>query len=130
MKEIDEERAKIMKQQQQQLQQQPQQIMMQRPGEPPTLLSNEQIIQIIQEQTVTIGQLNAKIGELDKMICLLQKEISEKNAEIVVLQTQTIVEPETQPIVEPEIQPIVEPTFLSKRYSKIEPEIPIHIVGD
>jgi len=118
MKEIEEERAKLMKQHQQQQQQ----IMMQRPGEPPTLLSNEQIIQIIQEQTVTIGQLNAKIGELDTMICLLQKEISEKNAEIVVLQTQTIVEPE--------IQPIVEPTFLSKRYSKIEPEIPIHIVGD
>jgi len=78
IKKIDAERAKMAQlQQQQQAAGAPAagQIMLERPGQPPLVLSNNDIVHLVKQQQGHIEQLNKRIGELEQMLQQSQMQI-------------------------------------------------------
>jgi len=57
-------------------------IMLQRPGQEPVQLSNQDVVNMIQEQQKQLGQLSQKCGEFENMITILQKQLVEKTKTI------------------------------------------------
>lgn len=95
IKQIEKDREAMMQQQQQQ---QSQQIMMERPGQPPVALTTPEVINMIKQQQAQIGELNARIAELENISKAAQMQIMERNDKINKLQT------ELKPVREKEIR--------------------------
>jgi hypothetical protein len=57
-------------------------IMLQRPGQEPVELSNQEVVNMIQEQQKQLEQLVKKCGEFENMITILQKQLVEKTKTI------------------------------------------------
>jgi len=57
-------------------------IMLQQPGKEPIQLSNQDVVNLIQQQQQQIGQLTQKCGEFDNMVNNLQKQLIEKTKTI------------------------------------------------
>jgi hypothetical protein len=53
-------------------------IMLQRPGQEPIQLSNQDVVNMIQEQQKQIATMTQKCSELENMIVILQKQLVEK----------------------------------------------------
>jgi predicted RNase H-like nuclease (RuvC/YqgF family) len=98
IKQIEEERKKMMEEEMKK-QQANGPIVIQRPGEPPVQLSQQDVVNIIQQQQVRINELQkqlensvnggnkenpymTRVLELENMISLLQKQLLEKMGEI------------------------------------------------
>lgn len=75
IKKIEKERAELDKQQTQSAQ-----IMMNQPGMEPVALTNEQVVQLIQQLQQQVQVLTKNVTEKDDIIKRLQKQIIEKNA--------------------------------------------------
>jgi glycosyltransferase involved in cell wall biosynthesis len=63
-------------------------IMLQRPGEQPVALSNEQVVQMIQQLSQEKQNVDVKLKEAENFLQFLQNQITEKNAEIYFLKTE------------------------------------------
>jgi hypothetical protein len=81
IKEIEIEREKMMQEEMKKMQANSP-IMLQRPGEEPIALSNQDVVNMIQEQQKQIAQLAQKCGEFENMITVLQKQLVEKTKTI------------------------------------------------
>jgi hypothetical protein len=57
-------------------------IMLQQPGKEPVALSNQEIVNLMQQQQESIQQLTQKNGEMENMVTILQKQIIEKTKTI------------------------------------------------
>jgi hypothetical protein len=57
-------------------------IMLQRPGEEPVQLSNQEIVNMIQEQQKQLATIAQKCGEYENIITILQKQLVEKTKSI------------------------------------------------
>ena len=58
------------------------QIMLQQPGQPPTALNNQQVVELIQQQQQHIQQLSQKCEEFNSSTAMLQKQLVEKTRTI------------------------------------------------
>ena len=58
------------------------QIMLQQPGQPPTALNNQQVVELIQQQQQHIQQLTQKCEEFNSSTAMLQKQLVEKTRTI------------------------------------------------
>ena len=58
------------------------QIMLQQPGQPPTALNNQQVVELIQQQQQHIQQLTQKCEEFNSSTAMLQKQLIEKTKTI------------------------------------------------
>uniref|UniRef100_A0A6C0JMK7 Glycosyltransferase 2-like domain-containing protein n=1 Tax=viral metagenome TaxID=1070528 RepID=A0A6C0JMK7_9ZZZZ len=63
-------------------------ITLQRPGEQPIQLSNQEVVEIVNQQQEQIKQLTNKTKEADVIITTLQKQLIEKTKEIINLKKQ------------------------------------------
>ena len=81
IKEIEAEREKMIKEEMEKMQNNSP-IMLQRPGQEPVQLTNQEIVNMIQEQQKQLGQLAQKCGEYENMITILQKQLVEKTKTI------------------------------------------------
>jgi glycosyltransferase involved in cell wall biosynthesis len=81
IKEIEEKRDQMVKEEMAKMQSNGQ-IMLQQPGQPPTVLSNQQIVELIQQQQQHIQQLSQKCEESNNAIMMLQKQLVEKTRTI------------------------------------------------
>jgi hypothetical protein len=82
IKQIEKDREAMMQQQQQQSQQ----IMMERPGQPPVALSTQDVVNMIKQQQSQIGELTARIAELENISKASQLQLMERNDKISKLQ--------------------------------------------
>uniref|UniRef100_A0A6C0JDJ0 Glycosyltransferase 2-like domain-containing protein n=1 Tax=viral metagenome TaxID=1070528 RepID=A0A6C0JDJ0_9ZZZZ len=57
-------------------------IMIQRPGQEPKELTNQEIVDMIQDQQSKLAQAGQKVGEYENMIMVLQKQLIEKTKTI------------------------------------------------
>ena len=85
IKQIEKDRQEMIKQHQQQ---QSQQIMMERPGQPPVAMSTAEVVNMIKQQQAQIGELSARIVELENISKAAQMQIMERNDKINKLQTE------------------------------------------
>jgi hypothetical protein len=81
IKEIEAEREKMLKEEMEKLQNNSP-IMLQRPGQEPVALSNQDVVNMIQEQQKQLAQFAQKCGEYENMITILQKQLIEKTKTI------------------------------------------------
>jgi glycosyltransferase involved in cell wall biosynthesis len=81
IKEIEQEREKMMKEEMKKMQNSSP-IMLQRPGQEPIQLSNQDVVNMIQEQQNQLTQLSQKCGEYENMITILQKQLVDKTKTI------------------------------------------------
>jgi hypothetical protein len=81
IKEIEIEREKMIQEEMKKMQNNSP-IMLQRPGQEPIQLSNQDVVNMIQEQQKQIAQLAQKCGEFENMITVLQKQLVEKTKTI------------------------------------------------
>jgi glycosyltransferase involved in cell wall biosynthesis len=77
IKEIEAEREKMLKEEMEKMKNNAP-IMLQRQGEEPVQLSNQEVVNMIQEQQKQLAQLAQKSGEYENMIMILQKQLIEK----------------------------------------------------
>jgi glycosyltransferase involved in cell wall biosynthesis len=77
MKEIEAEREKMLQEEIKKMQNNAP-IMLQRPGQEPIQLSNQEVVNMIQEQQQRMNQLIQKTSEYENMIMVLQKQLIEK----------------------------------------------------
>ena len=89
IKEIEEQRDKMMKEEMAKQQAAGGQIMLQQPGKPPLVLSNQQIVEVIQQQQQQLQLLGQKAEEYERMIQTLQGQLVEKTKTIRDLNTLT-----------------------------------------
>ena len=78
IKEIEANRAQMIKEQEE-IMKQNGPIMLNREGQPPIQLSNQQVVQIIQQNQTQIHDLTKKNGEQQRFIQLLQQKITDLN---------------------------------------------------
>lgn len=83
IKQIEKDREAMMQQHQQS-----QQIMMERPGHPPVALTNTEVVNMIKHQQSQIGELTARIVELENISKTAQMQIMERNDKISKLQNE------------------------------------------
>ena len=81
IKEIEAEREKMVQEEMKKMQGYSP-IMMQRPGQEPVQLSNQDVVNMIQEQQEKLSQFAQKCGEYENMITILQKQLVEKTKTI------------------------------------------------
>jgi hypothetical protein len=81
IKEIEAEREKMVQEEMKKMQNNSP-IMLQRPGQEPVQLSNQDVVNMIQEQQKQISQLAQKCGEFENMITILQKQLVDKTKTI------------------------------------------------
>jgi chromosome segregation ATPase len=81
IKEIEAEREKMVQEETKKMQTNAP-IMLQRPGQEPIQLSNQEVVNMIQEQQQKLTQLAQKCGEFENMITILQKQLVEKTKTI------------------------------------------------
>ena len=81
IKEIEEKRDQMVKEEMAK-QQSNGQIMLQQPGQPPLALTNQQVVEMIQQQQQHIQQLAQKCEEFDKTVAMLQKQLVDKTKKI------------------------------------------------
>jgi glycosyltransferase involved in cell wall biosynthesis len=81
IKEIEAEREKMVQEEMKKMQGNSP-IMMQRPGQEPVQLSNQDVVNMIQEQQEKLSQFAQKCGEYENMITILQKQLVEKTKTI------------------------------------------------
>jgi len=81
IKEIEAEREQMLKEEMEKMKNNSP-IMMQRPGQEPIALSNQEIVDMIQDQQKKIAQAGQKVGEYENMIMVLQKQLVEKTKTI------------------------------------------------
>jgi glycosyltransferase involved in cell wall biosynthesis len=81
IKEIEAEREKMIQEEMKKMQNNSP-IMLQRPGQEPIQLSNQDVVNMIQEQQKQISQLSQKCSEFENMITILQKQLVEKTKTI------------------------------------------------
>jgi len=81
IKEIEEKRDQMIKEEMAK-QQSNGPIMLQQPGQPPIALTNQQVVEMIQQQQQHIQQLGQKCEEFDKTVAILQKQLVEKTKKI------------------------------------------------
>jgi glycosyltransferase involved in cell wall biosynthesis len=77
IKEIEAEREQMLKDEMEKLKNNAP-IMLQRPGQEPIQLSNQQVVNMIQEHQKQISLLGEKCGQYENMIVVLQKQLVEK----------------------------------------------------
>jgi glycosyltransferase involved in cell wall biosynthesis len=77
IKEIEAEREKMVKEEMEKIKSNSP-IMLQRQGEEPVQLSNQEVVNMIQEQQKQLAQTAQKCGEYENMIMILQKQLIEK----------------------------------------------------
>jgi len=77
MKEIEADREKMLQEEIKKMQNNAP-IMLQRPGQEPIQLSNQEVVNMIQEQQQKMNQLIQKSSEYENMIMVLQKQLIEK----------------------------------------------------
>jgi glycosyltransferase involved in cell wall biosynthesis/uncharacterized coiled-coil DUF342 family protein len=77
IKEIEEQRKQMVKEEMAK-QQANGQIMLQQPGKPPLALTNQQIVEMIQQQQSQIQQLVSRCQDSDKTISTLQQQLASK----------------------------------------------------
>jgi hypothetical protein len=77
IKEIEAEREQMMKEEMEKMKNNSP-IMLQRPGQEPVQLSNQEVVNMIQEQQKQLSQIAQKCGEYENMIMILQKQLIEK----------------------------------------------------
>ena len=82
IKEIEEQREKMMKEEMAKQQAVGGQIMLQQPGKPPLALNNQQIVEVIQQQQQQLQLLGQKAEEYERMIQTLQSQLVEKTKTI------------------------------------------------
>jgi len=81
IKEIEAEREKMIKDEMAKMQNNSP-IMIQRNGEEPVALTNQEIVNMMQDQQKQIAQFSQKSGEYENMITILQKQLIEKTKTI------------------------------------------------
>jgi len=81
MKEIEAEREQMLKDEMEKLKKNAP-IMLQRPGQDPIELSNQEVVNMIQESQKQSAQLTQKCSEYENMIMVLQKQLIEKTKTI------------------------------------------------
>ena len=81
IKEIEAEREKMIKDEMAK-QQANGPIMLQQTGKEPVALSNQEVVNLMQQQQQSIQQLTQKNGEIENMVTILQKQIIEKTKTI------------------------------------------------
>jgi glycosyltransferase involved in cell wall biosynthesis len=81
IKEIEAEREKMMQEEIKKMQDNSP-IMLQRPGQEPIQLSNQEVVNMMQEQQKQLSILSQKCGEYENMIMVLQKQLIEKTKTI------------------------------------------------
>jgi glycosyltransferase involved in cell wall biosynthesis len=81
MKEIEAEREKMIQEEMEKIRKNSP-IMLQRPGQDPVALTNQEIVNMIQDQQKQIAQLGQKCGEYENMIKILQKQLVDKTKTI------------------------------------------------
>ena len=81
IKEIEAEREKMVQEEMKKMQNNSP-IMLQRPGQEPVQLSNQDVVNMIQEQQKQLSQLAQKCGEFENMITILQKQLVDKTKTI------------------------------------------------
>jgi glycosyltransferase involved in cell wall biosynthesis len=77
IKEIEAEREKMVQEEMKKMQNNSP-IMLQRPGQEPVQLSNQDVVNMIQDQQKQIAQLAQKCGEFENMVTILQKQLVDK----------------------------------------------------
>jgi len=82
IKEIEEQRDKMIKDEMAKQQAAGGQIMLQQPGKPPMVLNNQQIVEVIQQQQQQLQLLGQKAEEYERMIQTLQGQLVEKTKTI------------------------------------------------
>jgi glycosyltransferase involved in cell wall biosynthesis len=82
IKEIEEQREKMVKEEMAKQQAAGGQIMLQQPGKPPMVLNNQQIVEVIQQQQQQLQLLGQKAEEYERMIQTLQGQLVEKTKTI------------------------------------------------
>jgi hypothetical protein len=81
IKEIEAEREKMLKEEMEKMQNNGP-IMLQRQGQEPIALSNQDVVNMMQEQQKQLAQLAQKCGEYETMITVLQKQLVDKTKTI------------------------------------------------
>jgi len=82
IKEIEEQREKMIKEEMAKQQAAGGQIMLQQPGKPPMVLNNQQIVEVIQQQQQQLQLLGQKAEDYERMIQTLQGQLVEKTKTI------------------------------------------------
>ena len=82
IKEIEEQREKMVKEEMAKQQAAGGQIMLQQPGKPPMVLNNQQIVEVIQQQQQQLQLLGQKAEDYERMIQTLQGQLVEKTKTI------------------------------------------------
>jgi hypothetical protein len=77
IKEIEAKREKMIKEEMAKMQENGP-IMLQQPGKEPIKLSNGDVVKLIQQQQQQIQMTNNRVGELENMVTMLQKQLIEK----------------------------------------------------
>ena len=78
IKEIEAKRAKLIEEETARQRAAGSSIVLQQPGKEPVHLSQQDVVNIIQQQQQQIGGMNGKISELEGMITMLQRQLIEK----------------------------------------------------
>jgi len=81
IKEIEAEREKMVQEEMKKMQNNSP-IMLQRPGQEPVQLSNQDVVNMIQDQQKQLSQFAQKCGEFENMITILQKQLVDKTKTI------------------------------------------------
>jgi glycosyltransferase involved in cell wall biosynthesis len=83
IKEIEAERAEMLRKAQEEYNAKNSQIVIQQPGQPPKTLSSQEVVNIMQQQQQYIGELKRRDGELTNRITELEKMIVQLQMQII-----------------------------------------------